>query len=164
MTSTASAATIDSQFTKDSYIPVFDGQPGSYQEWRKRIHIYHLKMKLQKRATESVLNLIGSLQGNAWKLVEGYDLTKVEDDQAFDKVISMLDTAFQYDTRVRMPQDFDACFNLSRRPGTSLLSFVTEHDEKLRKITDHGIKLPDQVQGWCCFAVQTSQRNRINLF
>ena len=122
-------------------------------------------MKIQKRATESVLNLIGSLQGNAWKLVEGYDLTKVEDDQAFDKVISMLDTAFQYDTRVRMPQDFDAYFNLSRRPGTSLLSFVTEHDEKLRKITEHGIKLPDQVQGWLLLrrANLTKEQNQLVL-
>ena len=67
-----------------------------------------MKMKIQKRTTKSVLNLISSLQGNAWKLVEGYDLTKVEDDQAFNKIISMLDTAFQYDIRVRMPQDFDA--------------------------------------------------------
>ena len=164
MTSSASAAATDSQFTKDSYIPVFDGQPSSYQEWRKRIHIYHLKTKLQKRTAESVLNLIVSLQGSAWKLVEGFDLTKVEDDQAFDKVVSMLDTAFQYDARIRMPQDFDAYFNLSRRPGTSLLSFVTEHDEKLRKITEHGIKLPDQVQDGCCFAVQTSPRSRTNFF
>ena len=148
MASTASAVTTDSQFTKDSYIPIFDGQPSSYQEWRKRIHIYYMKMKIQKRTTKSVLNLISSLQGNAWKLLEGYDLTKVEDDQAFDKIISMLDTAFQYDIRVRIPQDFDAYFNLSRRPGTSLLSFVTEHEEKLRKFTEHGIKLPDQIQGW----------------
>ena len=27
-------------------------------------------MKLQKRSVEAVLNLIGSLQGTAWKLVE----------------------------------------------------------------------------------------------
>ena len=122
-------------------------------------------MKLQKRTAESVLNLIGSLQGSAWKLVEGFDLTKVEDDQSFEKVISTLDTAFQYDARVRMPQDFDAYFNLSRRPGTSLLSFVTEHDEKLRKITEHGIKLPDQVQGWLLLrrANLTKEQNQLVL-
>lgn len=72
-------------------------------------------MKLKKRV----------LAGQCMEVGKEFDLTKVEDDQAFDKAISMLDTAFQYDIRFRMPQDFDAHFNLSRRPGTSLFSFVT---------------------------------------
>jgi hypothetical protein len=105
-------------------------------------------MKLQKRSVEAVLNLIGSLQGTAWKLVESFDVTKIDEEKSFDDVISILDAAFKYDARVRMPQDFDAYFNLSRRPGTTLLNFVTEHDEKLRKLAEHGVKLPDQMQGW----------------
>ena len=76
---------------------MFDGSPSSYQEWRKRIHIYHLKMKLQKRAVESVLNIIGSLQGTAWKLVESFDVTKIDEASSFDAVIALLDGAFQYD-------------------------------------------------------------------
>ena len=107
-----------------------------------------MKMKLQKRSVEAVLNLIGSLQGTAWKLVESFDVTKIDEEKSFDDVISILDAAFKYDARVRMPQDFDAYFNLSRRPGTTLLNFVTEHDEKLRKLAEHGVKLPDQMQGW----------------
>ena len=45
---------------------------------RKRINIYHVKMKLQKRTGGSVLNPIGSLQGAAWQIVEGFDLKNVE--------------------------------------------------------------------------------------
>ena len=67
---------------------------------------------------------------------------------SFDAVIALLDGAFQYDNRVRMPQDFDNYFNLTRKPGTSLLSYCTEHDEKYRKVAEHGVKLPDQIQGW----------------
>ena len=130
--------------------------PSSHQEWRKRINIYHLKMKLQKRTIESVLNLIGSIQGTAWKLVEGFDMTKLSEEKSFDEVIALL---------VRMPQGFDAYFNLSRKPGTSLLSYVTEHDEKLRKIVEHGIKLPDQVQGWLLLrrANLTKEQNQLVL-
>jgi len=86
-------------------------------------------MKLQKRSVEAVLNLIGSLQGTAWKFVESFDVTKIDEEKSFDNVISILDAAFKYDARVRMPQDFDAYFNMSRRPGTTLLNFVTEHEE-----------------------------------
>ena len=163
--SAAGSSTLDSNYTKDSFIPIFDGNPSSYQEWRKRINIYHLKMKLQKRTIESVLNLIGSLQGTAWKLVEGFDVTKLNEEKSFDEVIALLDTAFQYDNRVRTPQDFDAYFSLSRKPGTSLLSYVTEHDEKLRKIVEHGIKLPDQVQGWLLLrrANLTKEQNQLVL-
>ena len=145
----ASSTTLDGGITKDSFIPLFDGQPQSYQEWRKRINIYHLKMKLQKRTAESILNIIGSLQGTAWRLVENYDLTKIDADSAFDDLMKTLDKAFQYDARVRLPQDFDGYFShLSRKPGETLLSFITNHDEKLRKVEEHGIKIPDEVQGW----------------
>ena len=142
-------ASLDGTSLKDSYIPVFDGQPSSYQEWRKRTGIYHLKMKLQKRTAESILNIIGSLQGTAWKLVEGFDLDKIDKEGTFDDLMKLLDNAFRYDSRVRLPQDFDAYFShLSRKPGETLLSYVTEHDEKLRKVQEHGIQIPDEVQGW----------------
>ena len=160
--SSTSSSTLDTNFTKDSYIPVFDVNPSSYQEWRKRISIYHLKMKLQKRSVETVLNPIGSLQGTAWKLVESFDVTKIDEQESFDDVSfffpphlftamglsSILDAASKYDARVRMPQDFDAHFNFSRRRGSTLLHFVTEHDEMLRKLAKHGVKFPDQMQGW----------------
>ena len=84
-------ASHDGTSLKDSYIPVFDGQPSSYQEWRKRIGIYHLKMKLQKRTAESILNIIGSLQGTAWKLVEGFDLDKIDKEGTFDDLMKLLD-------------------------------------------------------------------------
>ena len=47
-------------------------------------------MKLQKRSVEAVLNLIGSLQGTAWKLVESYDVTKIDEERPFDEVIAIL--------------------------------------------------------------------------
>ena len=142
-------ASHDGTSLKDSYIPVFDGQPSSYQEWRKRIGIYHLKMKLQKHTEESILNIIGLLQGTAWKLVEGFDLDKIDKEGTFDDLMKLLDNAFRSDSRVRLPQDFDAYFShLSGKPGETLLSYVTEHDEKLRKVQEHGIQIPDEVQGW----------------
>ena len=145
----SSGGALDTTSTKDSFIPIFDGTPVSYQEYRKRINVYFLKMKLQKRTAEAVLNLIGSLQGTAWKLVESYDLAKVEQPEAFNEVLAILDKAFQYDARVQLPSDFDGYFtHLSRRPGQTLLQYVTEHDEKLRKVAAHGIQLPEEVQGW----------------
>ena len=95
------------------------------------------------------MNIIGSLQGTAWRLVENYDLSKIDGDTAIEDLMKMLDKAFQYDALVRLPQDCDGYFShLSRRPGEILLSFITNHDEKLRKAEEHGIKIADEVQGW----------------
>ena len=139
----------DYQSTRDNYIPVFDGTPANYREWRKRITIYEKKMELSNRKNEGVLNLLGSLQGTAWKLVEGFDLDRAAHPTAFGDILAMLDTAFKYDSKVEMPSDFSAYFeSLSRRNGQSLLQFVTDHDDRLRRLEKHGVRLPAEVRGW----------------
>ena len=154
----AGSTALDGGITKDSFIPLFDGQPRSNQELRKRISIYHLKMKIQKRSAESILNIIGSLQGTAWRLVGNYDLSKIDGDTALEDLITTLDKAFQYNARVRLPQDFDGYFShLSQKPGEALLSFITNHDEKLRKVEEHGIKIPDEAQGWLLLKAEKGQ-------
>ena len=69
-TATGSNPTLDTNQTRDSYIPVFSGQHSDYKEWRKRIKIYMMRMTMTKRGHEAILNLIGSLTGVAWKVAE----------------------------------------------------------------------------------------------
>ena len=150
MTATsASASGGDASSTaRDSFIPLFTGQPHDYKEWRKRITLYHQKMVLAKRSGESVLNIVGSLTGSAWRLVEDFDIALAEKDTAFSDILKLLDKHFQYDDRVQLPSDFDAYFGLSRRQGQTLLSFVSDHEDQLKKLDPHGVKLPESVQGW----------------
>ena len=81
-------------------------------------------MVLAKRKGESILNIVGSLTGFAWRLVEDFDVAKAEDN-AFQDLLKLLDQHFEYDSRVQIPSDFDGYFGLSRRAGQTLLSFVT---------------------------------------
>jgi hypothetical protein len=104
---------------------LFSGQPAEYRDWRKRINLYHQKMVLAKRKGESILNIVGSLTGFAWRLVEDFDVAKAEEDNAFQDLLKLLDQHFEYDSRVQIPSDFDGYFGLSRRAGQTLLSFVT---------------------------------------
>ena len=144
-----SGTELDTQSLRDSFIPTFDGTTTGYREWRKRIVIYAKKMELSKRTQEAVLNLLGSLQGTAWRIVEDFDRNKVNDPEAFENILKQLDAAFQYENEVEMPADFTAYFDSAgRRPGQSLLQFVTEHDEKLRRLEKHKVVLPPEVQGW----------------
>ena len=106
------------------------------------------KMELTNRKAEAVLNLIGSLHGTAWKLVEDFNLDDAGKDTAFRDILKKLDSAFQYDARVQLPSDFDNYFNMQRTPGQTLLQYTTTHDELYRRIGDHNINLPVAVQGW----------------
>ena len=142
-------ADLDFVSARDSYIPLFDGTLSGYREWRKRILIYYKKMCLSKRQGEAILNLLGSLSGTAWKLCEDFDIEQAENDKALDHILTRLDSAFRYDSKVELPADFSAYFeHLQRRQGQTLLQFVTDHDDKLKQVEKHGVKLPDTVQGW----------------
>ena len=105
-------------------------------------------MLLTKRNGEAVLNIIGSLQGSAWRLVEDFNLDDCEKTTAFDSIIKLLDGHFEYDSRVQLPADFDGYFGLSRKPGQTLLSFISDHAEMHKKLEKHGVSLPSAVQGW----------------
>ena len=148
-TGSTSGTTFDQSTTKDSYIPLFSGTPQDYREWRKRIKIYMAKMRMLKKEPEGLLNLIGSLTGTAWKLLESFPVEDVEKTGAFDRVLKTLDKAFEYDNRAQLPADFDRYFvSFQRRPGQTLLDFCTEHDELYNRLADHSVTLPTQVQGW----------------
>ena len=147
--STAASSTFDSSSTKDNFIPLFSGQPSEYKEWRKRILIYQHKMTLAKRASEGVLNLIGSQTGTAWSLLEDFPLKDLELESTFNAVLKILDAAFQYDDRVQLPSDFEAYFmRFQRRGGQTLLAYCTEHEELIKRLDRHKVTLPSTVQGW----------------
>ena len=127
---------------RDSYVPVFTGQPADYREWRQRIQLYHRKMSLTKRANESVLNLVGSFTGVTWRLFQDWGIDKLEKEDAFKKVIKTLDANFSYDAKVQLPTEFEAYFNLLQRsPGQTLLLYVADHEEAYRKLQQHRIEL-----------------------
>ena len=72
---------------------LFSGQPNDFRKWRKRIALYNKKMVVTKREKEAVYNLLGSLTGTAWKVVED---AQIEADDTFKKILKLLDQSFQY--------------------------------------------------------------------
>ena len=135
--------------TKDNFIPLFNNNPKDYKEWRSRITLYGKKMTLQSKYKEATINLLTSLSGVAWRQVE-HSVEKLSDDATgFEKTLQILDAAFKYDSRVEAPRALENFFyNTSRRPEQTLLSYCTEHRERLREVEKHGIKVADSINGW----------------
>ena len=134
---------------KDTYIPVFNNRVADYKEWRQRIVLYKKKLALQGKEKESILNLLTSLQGTAWKQVEHLVEKVAEASDGFEQALKALDAAFQYDDRVEMPRALEKFFyQLTRRSDQTLLSYCSDHREQLREIERHNIHIPDSVSGW----------------
>lgn len=53
-----------------------------------------------------MLNIIGSLSGTAWKLLVNYPTEDIEKSGAFEKILKILDKAFENDKTVQLPSDF----------------------------------------------------------
>ena len=94
-TQAADPQTAEFQNLRDSYVPLFNGQPAEQKEYRKRFSLYHKKMLLSKRGGEAVLNIIGSFTGVVWRLFEDFPVEDWEKEDAFSKVLSRLDRNFE---------------------------------------------------------------------
>lgn len=147
LSGSTSSQSIDVLTTKDSYIPVFSGQLHDYWEYRKRPKLYTAKIKLLKREAETEEST--SMTGAAWNLLESFDVSEAEQVGILNKILKILNKAFEYDNRMTLPNDFDKYFALfHRRPGQTMLQYVTEHDELYRRLEEHKVMLPNPVQGW----------------
>ena len=111
---------MDVTSTKDSYIPLFSGQPSDYKEWRKRLTIYVLKMRMSKREAEGLLNVIGSLSGTAWKLLESFPIEEIEKQGAFDKILKIWTRPLSMTRR-------------SSSPATSIATSVAFNEDPARR-------------------------------
>ena len=61
-------------------------------------------MLLSKRGGGSVLSILGSLQGTPWKLLENFPVEDVEKEDAYDRIIAVLDKHFAHDDRVQVAE------------------------------------------------------------
>ena len=100
--------------TRDSFIPLFSGQPADYKEWRKRIHVYYRKMGSTKRHGEAVLKISSAVfkvrLGDLWK-----PSTLMTARKPLPLTPSSSSWIFEYDTRVQLASDFDGYFGLQRK-------------------------------------------------
>ena len=120
-TSSSATATSNPDVVRDNYIPLFDGQPSSYKEYRKRVALYYKKMSLANKKTEAPINLLTSLNRPVWKQVEHLAETAPDDENGFNIVLQELDRVYQYDSRVEMPKAFERFFyGVSRPYGQTL--------------------------------------------
>ena len=134
----------------DQHVPTFSGVQSEYKEYRRRCDIYAAKMKIAKRASETVYNIVTLLQGRAWDCVEDLQVSDLAKENAYDVVMERLDKAFKYESLTELPQDFENFFiKMQRKSGQTVQDFETEYLHLERKLTNiHKIDLPEKIRAW----------------
>ena len=143
----------------DRGVPTFAGDMKEFREYRKRAEIYQLKQKIMGKSDQEVgLSLMSGLTGTAWDVIEHIDVLAYspDGDKTFEgenglvaKIFKELDAAFRYDKKTEMPNSFENFFfKGGRRPRESLLEYFTRVQKLTRSVKEHGIELPDEIQGW----------------
>ena len=57
--------------------PEFGGEMVMYKEYRRKVHLYIVRMKLAGKEEAIGLELLANLRGRAWALTEHLDVDKV---------------------------------------------------------------------------------------
>lgn len=134
----------------DNFVPTFSGKQAEYREFRKRCDIYAAKMRLAKRQSETIFNIVTLLTGRAWDCIEDFTVEQLAESSAYDKVFQRLGNVFQYETMTELPADFEAFFvKLQRRVGQTVQEYQAEFDHVERRlISVHEIQLPEKIRAW----------------
>lgn len=91
--SSSLATTAGMELLTDSYIPVFSCHPSEHREWRQRTR--STRSWTPRKPTEAVLNLMTSLQGQAWRQIEPMVDELLAKEDAFDLILAELDKMFK---------------------------------------------------------------------
>ena len=134
----------------DSFVPTFSGKQSEYREFRKRCDIYAAKMRLAKRQSETIFDIVTLLTGRAWDCIEDFTVDQLAESSAYDKVFQRLDNVFQYETMTELPADFEAFFvKLQRCVGQTVQEYQADFDHVERRlISVHKIQLPEKIRAW----------------
>ena len=93
--------------------------------------------------------MLSVLEGAAWRQCEDLELSELEKEEGIQAILRRLDTQWQYDERVEMPEAFERFFfRLVRKQGQSLLDYCSEFNQALRELKKFKIELPPEVSGW----------------
>ena len=126
---------------------------GSKQETVSSDTLIHSRFlaidQLTTESKEAVINLLTSLTGAAWKLVERDAEKLIESETGVDDTIALLDRSFEYNDRVECPKAIDRFFyQLARRPEQTLMSFAREFRDARQDIEKHGVVIPEEIRAY----------------
>ena len=93
-------------------VPLFDNAISSYPEFRERAMLFEACMQVEGKEKQSALMLLGQLTGLVWEESDSLaeDTDKLEEADAFDKLIAIFHSRFKRDKSTELPNSCEDGF------------------------------------------------------
>eukprot|EP00971_Amphidinium_carterae_P071807 1420157-Amphidinium_carterae.1 len=128
--------------------PVFDGDPESYREWRRRAELWSLGTRLE--SIKHGPKLLSVLSGSAWETCKHLTPASVAKDDGVAEVFAVLDGVYGDPRDVMVVEAADAAlYGTIRQAQEDIVSFMTRLDAQMRKLETLGtLTLPPEIKGF----------------
>eukprot|EP00971_Amphidinium_carterae_P034264 674554-Amphidinium_carterae.1 len=128
--------------------PVFDGDPESYREWRRRAELWSLGTRLE--APKHGPKLLSVLAGAAWETCKHLAPADIAKEDGIKDVFQVLDGVYGDPKDVQIVEAADsALYGTVRAPQEDIVSFMSRLDAQMRKLESIGsLVLPPEIKGF----------------
>ena len=133
-----------------SRLEVFDGtNPSAYKKWRRRAELYLLALPSNYTKERWGPKLLEYIQGEAEDALEHLSIEKVTSESGYLDILNILDDRYKELQQEALHRGLREYFyQVMIKPGESYRNFMVRLDTSYRKLVEHSIELPDEVQGW----------------
>ena len=135
--------------------PEFTGtKPSEFKSCRKKVKLWLLFTRTPAQLQGP--RVLSRLTGPAWDACDGLEPEDVATADGVEVILDTLAEAFQGEHETEL---FDALedtfYGPGRKKGERLHDYALRVQSNVRELAKQGVRLPDQVQGFFCYAEQT---------
>ena len=133
-----------------SRLEVFAGSnPAGYRRWRRRAELFLLALPSNYSKERWGPKLLEFIQGEAEEALEDLSIEKVTAENGYKDILAILDDKYKELQQESLHRGLKEYFyQVMIKPGESYRNFMVRLDTAHRKLAEHGITLPEEVQGW----------------
>ena len=124
----------------------------TYRSFRRRLDLFSRQCRRRgiSVAVEGAFLVLSQLQDVAWDASESIDYDDIElSDDPFKPIVKVLDTLFQHEEEVELPERCQEFFEqFQRERQEELQAYLVRHATMLKKLKDLQVDVPPLLAGW----------------
>ena len=124
----------------------------TYRSFRRRLDLFSRQCRRRGTsvAVEGAFLVLSQLQDVAWDASESIDYDDIElSDDPFQPIVKVLDTLFQHEEEVELPERCQEFFEqFQRERQEELQAYLVRHATMLKKLKDLQVDVPPLLAGW----------------
>ncbi|CAE7603031.1 unnamed protein product [Symbiodinium sp. CCMP2592] len=135
---------------RDRKLEIFDGSnPANYKKWRRRAELHLLSLPSTFSKEKWGPKLLEYVHGEAEETLEDLSIEKITKEDGYKQILAILDDKYKERQQDELHHALKEYFyTVTIKQGETYRNFLVRLDTAYRKLVQHGVELPSEVQGW----------------